>query len=433
MKIGKLRTRLIVLGALLLGAGCGGNSTTGPSRGGFSSFNSGFSTAYGGSGGALRPGAPTNLPAVQSQRNLRDRLIRDLRGQGSWAFAITQNSLLVLDLSKPAQPKAVSQLPLPGTALSLDVTKTHAFVACGSGGLQVVDISDPSKPRKVGGWEPDLETQQVQAVAVQNGTAYLAVKSAGLVVMDVSDPKNVKPVTVLSDQVPDAERVVAAGSRVYLLEPGLTILDVSGPTAPRKLEELGAQRQTYDLGVWQGYVVSLTSLGVQVLDLSDLEKVRRIAQYETKASVPPVAGTRAVAPGGKGPAGVVGKETVVSGPASSAATALRGKSTGVQKPPSKSPGKGEATLNNPPQNRRLAIYDHYAYIAREADGLWILDLQGQDTLQRVGTVTGLGTATCCTLHKQWLLVGNREGGIALLDLKNPQEPPVVGRFEVKGK
>lgn len=385
---------------------------------------------YGGASRTSRPGAPTNLPAAQAQKNRQDRMIRDLRVQGNLAFSLTQNSLLTLDLSQPAQPRAVSQLPLPGVALALDVTKTHAFVACGPGGLQVIDLSDPSQPRRVSSWEPDLDTQQVQAVAVQNGVAYLAVKTAGLVVMDVSDPKNVKPITVLSDQVPDAERVVAAGSRVYLLEPGLTVLDVSEPAKPQKLEELGAQRQTYDLGVWQEYVVSLTSLGLQVLDLSNLERVRRIAQYETSAAASPAAASAGppTAPGGTG--------TVASPGAVEEVPVTAGKSipARVQKSPSPSPKKGKASLPPaPPQNRRLAIYGHYAYITRETDGLWIVDLEGQGTLQRVGSVGDLGTATCCALHGSTILVGNREGGILLLSLKNPQEPQRVGRFEVGGK
>jgi len=393
---------------------------------------------YGESRRPSRPGAPTNLPAAQSQKNLQDRAIRDLRVQGNLAFGLTQNSLLTLDLSQPSQLKAVSQLPLPGVAQALDVTETHAFVACGPGGLQVVDCSDPSQPRKVSAWEPDLDRQQVQAVAVQNGMAYLAVKTAGLVVMDVSDPKNVKPVTVLSDQVPDAERVVAVGSRLYLLEPGLTVLDVSDPTKPQKLEELGAQRRTYDLGVWQDYVVSLTSLGLQVLDLSDLEKVRRIAQYETKPSAALETKRSAPArvslpPAGTEATGKEGKAAAIGGRSDASLPSPRGNSSRNQKPAA----KGKATVNPPsaapPQNRRVAIYGHYAYLARETEGLWIVDLQGQETLQRVGTVGDLGTVTCCALHGAALLVGNREGGIFLLSLKNPQEPQVVGRFEVGGK
>jgi hypothetical protein len=81
----------------------------------------------------------------------------------------------------------------------------------------------------------------------------------------------------------------------------------------------------------------------------------------------------------------------------------------------------------------VALYGHYAYIARAGEGLWIVDVEGQEDLKRVGAVTDLGTVECCAISGQSALVGNQEGGITILDLKDPQEPKVLGRFEVQGK
>jgi hypothetical protein len=256
-----------------------------------------------------------------------------------------------------------------------------------------------------------------------------------LVVVDVSDPKNVKALTAFSE-VSDAQRVVAAGPRVYLLEPGLTILDVADPAQPKKLDELGAQRQTYDLGLWKDYVVTLTSLGLQVLDLRDLEKVRRVAQYETGTPSPPPTGSASEAV--EASATTPAAETLVSQTAGRSAEAAK-KAAAASGKASTSPARsGESaappTAPKPPaQNRRVALYGHYAYIARAGEGLWIVDVEGQEDLKRVGAVTDLGTVECCAISGQSALVGNQEGGITILDLKDPQEPKVLGRFEVQGK
>ena len=60
-----------------------------------------------------------------------------------------------------------------------------AFVADGSGGLQVVDISDPASPGIVGSVNPAGSQMDV---AVQGDFAYLASDDWGLQVVDVSNP-----------------------------------------------------------------------------------------------------------------------------------------------------------------------------------------------------------------------------------------------------
>ena len=55
--------------------------------------------------------------------------------------------LAVIDVADPDRPRLVSRAPLPGSAASVAVRGWFAYVAAGSAGLAVADISDPARPR----------------------------------------------------------------------------------------------------------------------------------------------------------------------------------------------------------------------------------------------------------------------------------------------
>lgn len=60
-------------------------------------------------------------------------------------------------------------------------------VADGTNGLQVIDISNPANPQRVGGYNtPDI----ARGVAVSGKYAYVADFIAGLQVIDISEPAN---------------------------------------------------------------------------------------------------------------------------------------------------------------------------------------------------------------------------------------------------
>ncbi len=48
----------------------------------------------------------------------------------------------------------IAELPLEGSASALVVDEGRAYVACGSGGLRVVDVGDRSQPLEIGAYDP---------------------------------------------------------------------------------------------------------------------------------------------------------------------------------------------------------------------------------------------------------------------------------------
>jgi hypothetical protein len=109
-----------------------------------------------------------------------------------------------------------------GEALGVAVSGSYAYVADGSGGLQVIDVADPVHLRRVGGHETGGEAL---AVTVSGSYAYLADGSAGLRVFDISHPAS--PRRVGGNSAFFAYGVVVDANRVHVAAgwDGLVILD----------------------------------------------------------------------------------------------------------------------------------------------------------------------------------------------------------------
>jgi hypothetical protein len=128
-------------------------------------------------------------------------------------------------------PTALSYILIPGFANNVDVSGNYAYVAAGSTGLQVVDVSNHTAPRIVAALDTNGNANDVRIVGTY---AYVADGPAGLKIIDISNP--LAPRLAGSVATPgDAWDVVVASGRAYLAcgAAGLQIADVSDPTAPR--------------------------------------------------------------------------------------------------------------------------------------------------------------------------------------------------------
>ena len=174
--------------------------------------------------------------------------------------------LLILDMADPAAPveQPRFELTLPATAgfTAVAVAGDTAFVAAGTQGLHIYDISDPLHPALLS----QLDTQgYTEAVAVATGYVVLADRSLygaegeGVVVVDVTRIKNPRRVGAFTGAA-DPRRIVLDGDRAYITDSGspsdgtgagLWVLDLSTHASP---------------GVLGFYATSQRSLGLAVVD-----------------------------------------------------------------------------------------------------------------------------------------------------------------------
>jgi hypothetical protein len=217
---------------------------------------------------------------------------------------------LVVDVANPAAPFEAGAYELTGVERILGVMDGRAYLAT-MDGLQVVDLSDPTKPGAVG-----LLTlpaiRGFMGAALANDYAYVAMNNEGwwipgsfvLNIFDLADPAAPRLAGVFTDLRPgDFAGVTVANGRVYvqLRQPsstapaagwGMQIVDVSQPARPAELGFYQPQDFEVDRALaFQGEELFLLDLhgNLHLVDVSDPADPDEVAVYApANPSVPPL-------------------------------------------------------------------------------------------------------------------------------------------------
>jgi len=138
--------------------------------------------------------------------------------------------LQVVDVSDPEAPAIVSALDTPGNANDVALGDATAYIADGVGGLQIVNIANAEQPALLGN---ALAGENALGVAYADGYAFVVVGSGGFRVIDVRDPTSPEEVGALS--VPESCMALdIEGTRAILAcdGDGVLVIDVSDKTTP---------------------------------------------------------------------------------------------------------------------------------------------------------------------------------------------------------
>ncbi|MHB1037418.1 MAG: Ig-like domain-containing protein [Pirellulales bacterium] len=160
------------------------------------------------------------------------------------------------------------------------VSGTLAYVAAFSAGLQIIDVTDPEVPVKLGA----LDTGgHAYGVAVVGTLAYVADDVTGLVIIDVANP--LAPVRLGAlDTNGSARGVTVSGMRAYVADDlaGLAIIDVTNPVAPARLGALDTSGNARDVAVsgTLAYVAD-GSTGLVIIDITNPASPIRLGGYDT--------------------------------------------------------------------------------------------------------------------------------------------------------
>ncbi len=165
-------------------------------------------------------------------------------------------------------PTALSFLAIPGYANSVRVGGNLCYVAAGSSGLQIVDVTDRQAPRITGAYDTPGNADDVR---VAGTTAYVADGSNGLVIINVAIPSQ----PTLIAQLPTGGTALAltvSGARVYVANgsAGMAIVDVTNPASPTIIgvySEAGVTIRNVD--VLNGLAVLATSVGISTVDVNN--------------------------------------------------------------------------------------------------------------------------------------------------------------------
>ena len=155
---------------------------------------------------------------------------------------IENAKLRVVNVNNPALPYEMGSIQLTGDALDMVVSNNDVYVLT-SKGLSIVDVTEPTNPRSIGGLfthEASKGDSGAGSMVIVDDYAYLATAyPPGLWIVNVSDPVHLREVTYLElpegaydVAVTEGYAYVVAG---YYADAGLYVINVSNPAAPRTL------------------------------------------------------------------------------------------------------------------------------------------------------------------------------------------------------
>jgi hypothetical protein len=184
------------------------------------------------------------------------------------------DALLVVDVSDPSSPTFVSSYESQsGNVFGVSILDGVAYIADGSNGIEILDVSDPSSISRLGIDKAGLESTGV--AVVRDGLrvlAYVAQGSMGLRILDVTDPGSIVVLGEV-DTAGGAVDVVVLGSYAYVADGpgGMVIVDVSDPASANIVGQLSTEGIARSLVVKQGLVyVGVDQLGVHAVDVRDV-------------------------------------------------------------------------------------------------------------------------------------------------------------------
>lgn len=167
-------------------------------------------------------------------------------------------------------PVGVSSVQIPGFANNVDVVGNYAFIAAGSAGLQIVDVTDRDDPQRVASYDTNGNANDVRVVG---NYAYIADGVAGLQIINVANP--LSPTLSGTYNTPgEANDVVIVGTNAYVADglAGLQIIDVSDPAAPQLIGAVDTPGKTRGVDVSGNFAVlaeGSPSRAVRVVNISD--------------------------------------------------------------------------------------------------------------------------------------------------------------------
>lgn len=205
-----------------------------------------------------------------------------LLAEGTVLYVGTGLHVLILDVSKPAEMRVLGTSPLlPDFVESIASDGAgKLFVACGLGGLIVLDVQNPSQPALIG----SLDTRgYTEGVALLDDYALVVDGPQGLQIVDVRDPAQMKTVAE-AYPLAYAYDVVTSGRTAYLAGGGSGVfaVDLSDPLHPKEAGLTPLDGFTYDLELLDGKLYAACAWGgVSMLNIATPLMPKRVASTQT--------------------------------------------------------------------------------------------------------------------------------------------------------
>ena len=194
------------------------------------------------------------------------------------------SGLQIKDITAPYSPSATKGYNTTGEAKDVAIVGNIIYVADGSKGLQIIDVSNPIKPARLAGYDTTGNANGV--VVSTDNYAYIADGDKGLKVLDVFDPSNPAPGGNY-DTTGYAYDIATSGHYAYIADgtSGLQVIDVSNPILPVLVGSYDTEGTAYSVTLNGNYAyIADGESGLQVIDISTPSNPIRVSSYDTSGA-----------------------------------------------------------------------------------------------------------------------------------------------------
>ncbi|MDW8069364.1 MAG: hypothetical protein RML46_10650 [Anaerolineae bacterium] len=170
------------------------------------------------------PNRPTVVNSVDFQADAKRMAI-----SGNRAYVtVAGKGLQILDISNPASPQFLGQFPSGSGFVA--VSGNYAYVL--SPRLYIVDVTNPLSPTQVGIYTYTMPAGgPLSGIAVSGNYAYIAKGNDDLEIVNISDPSRPSPVMTFTV---NAFGLALSGNYAYVADThALRVLDISNPSNPQ--------------------------------------------------------------------------------------------------------------------------------------------------------------------------------------------------------
>ena len=147
--------------------------------------------------------------------------------------------------------------------------------------MRIFDVSDPANLVEEGNYNP---SGYAAGIYISGNQAFLADGTAGLSIFDISNPVSISYVTngYLNEYAENDEDVSVANNNAFLVGGGPTLLRIDDVTKPSSIKEVGKFTLVGDsqcIFLKDNYAYIGDNLGLEIIDISNTASPNEIGYY----------------------------------------------------------------------------------------------------------------------------------------------------------
>lgn len=370
---------------------------------------------------ALPEDVPAALQPAQQSSSVTLKAITSLGGvgydlylDGTTLYVGEGHSVVVYDVTNPAQPARIKRIVTSTVVNALDKEGSRLYIA-ENAGLTIVDLANPHTPTIIGRY---ATPSWAGALFVTGTLVYLGFgdwQPGSVHILDVTTPSapvvlsTIPVISFVTDIAVSAGIAAISYAESLAFTNGMLIVNVANPTAPVQLHDRRITPYAENVQIVNNRAYLQTSAGVDILDMTTPAKPTLIGQI--------------IADGGAGGMLVIDNTLYLR--------ERRGPTNFLYKIDVSNPARPQIRTTTPigfSVGALTAAGDTvYAFAAGNIDGVQILDMRS-DPATVIGEIRTIGPVNAVQMVDDRLYAMSSRG-LSVFTLTNGITPTLIGRYD----